>query len=92
MGFNDTMGNYLIAAQSSLLAPHNFHQHRPMNKSGDNSMDESLQELLKPFEGDLHEATIQAALKYVSLRKLLSDYYSIWLSHNYRLFITFQKM
>ena len=71
MGFNDTMGNYLIAAQSSLLAPHNFHQHRPMNKSDDNSMDESLQELLKPFEGDLHKATMQAALKYVSLRKLL---------------------
>ena len=60
MGFNDTMSNYLIAAQSTLLAAHSFR----LDKDRNQLMSQSLDELLKPFDGNLYSATMEAALMY----------------------------
>lgn len=66
MGFDDKMGNYLIASQSIFLPPHSFNQfvHNESNQLR-HRMEESLQDLLKPFGGNLQKAAMQAALKYV---------------------------
>lgn len=66
MGFDDKIGNYLIASQSILLPPHSFKQYLYNNESYQmgKGIEESLQELLKPFEGNLQKAAMQAALKY----------------------------
>lgn len=63
MGFNDTMSNYLIAAQSTLLAAHSFR----LDKERNRLMSQALDELLKPFDGNLYSATMEAALMYYLL-------------------------
>lgn len=60
MGFNDTMSNYLIAAQSTLLVAHSFRLDRERNRL----MSQALDELLEPFDGNLYKATMEAALMY----------------------------
>ena len=59
MGFNETMGNYLIAAQSTLLVLDDF-LHRDQR-----IRDAELNRLLEPFDGDLPAVSLKAALRYI---------------------------
>ena len=61
MGFNNTMGSYLIASQTQLLASHNFRKDKERNKL----MSETLQELLKNLDGDINDVSMKAALQYI---------------------------
>jgi len=61
MGFNETMGNYLIAAQSTLLLADSFQRDHERIRQFDIELDR----LLKPFGGDLRVVSLRAALKYV---------------------------
>ena len=59
MGFNDTMGNYLIAAQMATLMDDTLFRNPELNQQ----YSQILDELLEPYGGDLRTVTLQAALK-----------------------------
>ena len=59
MGFNDTMGNYLIAAQMALLMDESLTSNRQRNQLFGRSLDQ----LLEPYGGNMRTVTLRAALR-----------------------------
>lgn len=59
MGFNDTMGNYLIAAQATLLVADGLRQDKERNKQ----FSDALNQLLEPYGGDFRYVLTRAALR-----------------------------
>lgn len=79
MGFNDTMGSYLIASQTQLLATHYFR----LDKERNVRMSNTLDELLIPLGGDIFSnVSMKAALTYI---------HYVFIPISFRAFIRFIK-
>ena len=63
MGFNDTLGTYLITAQSKLLMSESFRDDTETNKL----LSEALNNLMKPYGGNILQVSDHAALRYASI-------------------------
>ena len=63
MGFNDTLGTYLITAQSRVLMSASFRDDTETNKL----LGEALDNLLKPYDGSILQVSDRAALRYASI-------------------------
>jgi len=65
MGFNDTLGTYLITALSKHLMSESFRDRLDTNRL----LSQELSRLLRPYGGDIFKASQNAALRYLIIQK-----------------------
>ena len=80
MGFNDTLGTYLIIAQSKDLMSESFRDRLDTNRL----LSQELSRLLRPYGGDIFKASQNAALRYLIIQKKMLHFDVIILIRHYR--------